>query len=177
MTDKELKKLSRLELLELLLTESRENERLREKIKQENTIKKSAQHLNETSENLGETSEKLQAALRQVSSIISGLDKINRVAIDEKITSVYDDVDKNEETDEIQEEQVICEENEPEVIIEDETVLPEDEVIANSRHTDISKQLDSALQLISTRIKELDKLAGIVDEDKENLARYDIDED
>ena len=41
MTDKELKKLSRLELLELLLAESRENERLRaeiEQIKQENTI-------------------------------------------------------------------------------------------------------------------------------------------
>ncbi len=32
-TDKELKKLSRLELLELLLTESRENERLREELK------------------------------------------------------------------------------------------------------------------------------------------------
>ena len=31
-TDKELKKLSRLELLELLLTESRENERLREEL-------------------------------------------------------------------------------------------------------------------------------------------------
>ena len=41
MNDKELKKLSRLELLELLLAESRENERLRaeiEQIKQENTI-------------------------------------------------------------------------------------------------------------------------------------------
>lgn len=180
MTDKELKKLSRLELLELLLTESRENERLREeleKIKQENTIKKSAEHLNETSENLGEASEKLQEALRQVSSIISGLDRVNGIMVEEKTVSVSDDVDKNEETDEIQVEQVICEENEPEVIIEDETVLSEDEVIANSRHTDISKQLDSALQLISTRIKELDKLAGIVDEDKENLARYDIDED
>ncbi len=110
----------------------------------------------------------MQEALRQVSSIISGLDRINGIMVEEKTVSV---------SDEIQEEQVICEENEPEVIIEDETVLSEDEVIANSRHTDISKQLDSALQLISTRIKELDKLAGIVDEDKENLARYDIDED
>ena len=52
MTDKELTKLSRLELLELLLAESRENERLRaeiEQIKQENTIIKSVQQLDETS--------------------------------------------------------------------------------------------------------------------------------
>lgn len=176
MTDKELKKLSRLELLELLLTESRENERLREeleKIKQENTIKKSAEHLNETSENLGEASEKLQEALRQVSSIISGLDKINRVVIDKKITSVSDDVDENDKTDKIQEEQVTCEENEPEVIIEDETDSPEEETVENSTHNDISKRLDRALQLISTRIKELDRLADIIDADKESRTFYD----
>ena len=54
MTDKELKKLSKLELLELLLVESRENERLREELeqmKQENSIKKSVQQLNKTAEN------------------------------------------------------------------------------------------------------------------------------
>lgn len=167
MTDKELKKLSRLELLELLLTESRENERLREeleKIKQENTIKKSAEHLNETSENLGEASEKLQEALRQVSSIISGLDKINRVVIDEKITSVSDEVDKNEETDEIQEEQIDSEKNEAET---------SDAVIENQKLYDISKRLDTALQFVSSRIEELDRLAGIVDADKEGLALYD----
>ncbi len=67
MTDKELKKLSRLELLELLLTESRENERLREeleRVKKENTVEKSAQHLNETSK-------QLDSALQKVSSILT----------------------------------------------------------------------------------------------------------
>ena len=62
MTDKELKKLSRLELLELLLTESRENERLREELtqaKQENTIEKSAQYLNEASKQLESALEKV----------------------------------------------------------------------------------------------------------------------
>jgi hypothetical protein len=64
-TDKELKKLSRLELLELLLIETRENERLKEeleKIKKENSIEKSAQLLNETAN-------QLDAALQKVSSI------------------------------------------------------------------------------------------------------------
>lgn len=68
MTDKELKKLSRLELLELLLTESRENERLREeldRVKKENTVEKSAQHLNETSK-------QLDSALQKVSSMLTG---------------------------------------------------------------------------------------------------------
>ena len=64
-TDKELKRLSRLELLELLLTETRENERLREeleKAKKENSIEKSATLLNETARQLDE-------ALKKVSSI------------------------------------------------------------------------------------------------------------
>lgn len=175
-TDKELKKLSRLELLELLLTESRENERLREeleKIKQENTIKKSAEHLNETSENLGEASEKLQEALRQVSSIISGLDRINGIMVEEKTVSVSDDVDENDKTDKIQEEQVICEENEPEVSVEDKTDSCEEEAVENSTHNDISKRLDRALKLVSSKIEELDRLADIVDADKESRTFYD----
>lgn len=56
-TDKELKKLSKLELLELLLTETRENEKLREelaKAKKENSIEKSAVLLNETVKQLDE---------------------------------------------------------------------------------------------------------------------------
>ena len=67
MTDKELKKLSRLELLELLLTESRENERLRaelERINAENAVEKSAQHLNETAK-------QLDSALQKVLSMMS----------------------------------------------------------------------------------------------------------
>ena len=61
MTDKELKKLSRLELLELLLIETHENERLKEeleKAKKENSIEKSAQLLNETAKQLDETLQK-----------------------------------------------------------------------------------------------------------------------
>lgn len=87
MTDKELKKLSRLELLELLLAESRENERLRaelEQIKQENTIKKNVQKLNEISENLDETSEKLSEALQQLSVMVSNFNKINKTMGEDK---------------------------------------------------------------------------------------------
>lgn len=61
-TDKELKRLSRLELLELLLTETRENERLREelaKAKKENSIEKSATLLNETAKQLDEALQKV----------------------------------------------------------------------------------------------------------------------
>jgi hypothetical protein len=64
-TSKELKRLSRLELLELLLVQTRENERLREelkKVKQENCIEKSAKSLNETAK-------QLDAALDKVTSI------------------------------------------------------------------------------------------------------------
>ena len=67
-TDKELKRLSRLELLELLLTETRENERLREeleKAKQENSIEKSAVLLNETVK-------QLETALQSVKVMTEG---------------------------------------------------------------------------------------------------------
>lgn len=64
-TDKELKKLSRLELLELLLAETRENEKLREelaKAKKENSIEKSAVILNETAKQLDEALQKVSTA-------------------------------------------------------------------------------------------------------------------
>ena len=67
-TDKELKRLSRLELLELLLTETRENERLREeleKAKKENSIEKSAVLLNETAK-------QLETALQSVKVMTEG---------------------------------------------------------------------------------------------------------
>lgn len=91
MTDKELKKLSKLELLELLLVESRENERLRaelEQIKKENTIKTSVERLNETADNLGKTSEKLDDALQQISLILSNINNqtetVNEVIVEDK---------------------------------------------------------------------------------------------
>ncbi|MEE0265782.1 MAG: hypothetical protein UD936_09165 [Acutalibacteraceae bacterium] len=76
MTDKELKKLSRLELLELLLAESRENERLRaelEQIKQENSMHNSVQRLNEISEKLDETLQKLYL-------VAGNTDKVNEAS-------------------------------------------------------------------------------------------------
>ena len=105
MTDKELTKFSKLELLELLLVESRENERLRaelEQLKQENTIKKSVQQLNETVENLGKTSEKFDDALKQISLVLSSLNN-----------------QKNETSDEF--EMCIQTETVNEVIVEDKT--------------------------------------------------------
>ncbi len=70
MTDKELKKLSRLELLELLLIESHENQKLRDKlakIEQENEVGKSVEQLNETNQ-------QLQLALQQVRDITNALE-------------------------------------------------------------------------------------------------------
>ncbi len=254
MTDKELKKLSRLELLELLLAETRENERLRtelEKIKQENTIKKSAQHLNATSENLG-------AALQQVSSIINSLDKVsvvkeeakkdsspveivkgNEVQIDEvqidevqidevqtdevqidevqidevqidevqidevqidevqidevqidevqldeaqidevQIDEVQIDETQSDEAEidraeEIQKEQAVSEAKEEVTDVEDKNDLFFGEVNTTLGHKDISKRLDEALNLISLRIKEMDRLAGIVNMNKDGLSHYD----
>ncbi|MBR3753724.1 MAG: hypothetical protein IKK49_01300 [Clostridia bacterium] len=99
MTDKELKKLSRLELLELLLTESRENERLREELERinaENAVEKSAQHLNETAK-------QLDSALQKVLSMMS----------DGCITAIEPDTSSEEsETIEETEEAEIIEENE-----------------------------------------------------------------
>jgi hypothetical protein len=63
-TDKELKRLSKLELLELLLVETRENEKLREelaKAKKENSIEKSAVILQETAKQLDEALQKVSS--------------------------------------------------------------------------------------------------------------------
>ena len=90
MTDKELKKLSKLELFELLLVESRENERLREELeqmKQENSIKKSVQQLNKTAENLAEISEKLGATLQQLPLIANSLNNMNESDVENKTDS------------------------------------------------------------------------------------------
>ena len=65
MTDKELRRLSRLELLELLLESGKENEKLRQEIKR-------LEHENKTVdsiENLSEISKQLEAALEYTNSI------------------------------------------------------------------------------------------------------------
>ena len=68
--------------------------------------------------------------------------------------------------DEIDEEQIVPELN----IVEkkDENI-----VTGQQKRNEISKQLDAALQLISSRIEELDRLANFVDADNENSSLFD----
>ena len=72
MTDKELRKLSRLELLELLLKESRENEKLR----QENEKLKSEKSFDKTTEQLKETAVQFGATLQNADALVSTLQKL-----------------------------------------------------------------------------------------------------
>ena len=93
MTDKELKKLSRLELLELLLNETRENERLKEEIakaKQENAIEKSAQHLSGISS-------QLEAALKKVNLLAGIQDDNDETADDQNQADDFTDTEQDEE--------------------------------------------------------------------------------
>ncbi len=72
MTDKELRKLSRLELLELLLKESEENKRLKDelkKIKNEKSIEK-------TTEQLKETAVQFDASLQNADALVTTLQKL-----------------------------------------------------------------------------------------------------
>lgn len=155
-TDKELKKLSRLELLELLLTESRENERLREeleKIKKENAIEKSAQQLNEVSKQMDETSEKLGDALKQISELVNGLGKRNDIVKESESDLFSDDSDETQQ-------RIVSKEIQTEKTEENELSDYE-----KDRPDDISKQISEAMQLISLRIEELDRIAEIVKAD------------
>ena len=74
MTDKELRKLSRLELLELLLKESSENQKLREeldKLKSEKTIEKTAERLTETADHLDSSLQNIENYVTLMQSMIS----------------------------------------------------------------------------------------------------------
>ena len=68
-TDKELRKLSRLELLELLLEASKENEKLKEKIEKLKVDNKTAQSI----ENLSVATRQVANALKYADSITSAL--------------------------------------------------------------------------------------------------------
>ena len=70
MTDKELRKLSRLELLELLLEVSKENRKLKERIGQLKTENKTAQNI----ENLYAATRQVENALKYVNSLIATLE-------------------------------------------------------------------------------------------------------
>lgn len=189
MTDKELKKLSRLELLELLLTESRENERLREeieKLKQENTILKSAERLNETSENLGAISHKLGLALEQVSAMMNDAGEWARYPAEKKTelavieAEVQELINEIQEEDEIPESEELVEEESAEEFVEETEETEEaeeidmlfEEIDKDNRQEDISKRLDIALKMISSRIDELDRIANLIDSEKDDLDYY-----
>ena len=97
MTDKELRKLSRLELLELLLKESSENQKLREelnKLKSENKIEKTAERLTETADNL-------DSSIQNIETIIQNLiaDKNTESAKDSKAESETEVIEETETTD------------------------------------------------------------------------------
>lgn len=168
-TDKELKKLSRLELLELLLAESRENERLRaelEEIKQENAVKKSAEQLSETSKQLDETSGKLGDALQQVSLLIENLNKGVCVNVENKSDLSSPDDKKTEEISEVDSEPIVKEitelEKADEIVAEDESDFADKDFEKIFTPDDISRQIDAILQKISLRIKEFDSIADDV---------------
>ncbi len=69
MTDKELRRLSRLELLELLLEASKENEKLKEEIEKLKIENKTAQNI----ENLSVATHKIETALRYANNITDNL--------------------------------------------------------------------------------------------------------
>lgn len=69
MTDKELRKLSRLELLELLLEASKENKKLKDEIDRLNTENETARNI----ENLSAITEKVEKALEYANGITDSL--------------------------------------------------------------------------------------------------------
>ena len=73
MTDKELRKLSRLELLELLLEVSNENNRLKEKIRVLRAENKTAQNI----ENLSLVTRQMESALKYANSLTDNLKASN----------------------------------------------------------------------------------------------------
>ena len=92
MTDKELRKLSRLELLELLLEVSKENRKLKEKIKLLKEESKTAQNI----ENLYAITSQVENALRYANSITDNLKAVpGEIAISDKAPT--DDTEKNSE--------------------------------------------------------------------------------
>lgn len=74
MTDKELRKLSRIELLELLLEVSKENRKLKERIGQLKAENKTAQNI----ENLYAATRQVESALKYVNSLTNTLEGISR---------------------------------------------------------------------------------------------------
>lgn len=88
MTDRELKKLSRVELLELLLAESKENDRLRAQLKEANKKLKSREILIKDSGSIAEAALKLngvfEAAERAAEQYLENIRRMAEESNDEK---------------------------------------------------------------------------------------------
>lgn len=100
MTDKELRKLSRLELLELLLKESSENQKLREelnKLKSENKIEKTAERLTETADNLDSSIQNIENYVAIIQNLIA--EKNTESAKDSEAESENEVIEETENTD------------------------------------------------------------------------------
>lgn len=96
MTDKELRKLSRLELLELLLEVSRENEKLKEKLERIKTENDAAKSI----ENLSVTTKQVSNVLEYANSLTDVLRKTTQ----EVVTAGTKNQDKNTKTERTPEE-------------------------------------------------------------------------
>lgn len=80
MTDKELKKLSRLELLEILLEETKENEKLRAELKTANKIIKNATILSELIGKMDNTLDQAQNFTTKLHRMTEGISQVNSPA-------------------------------------------------------------------------------------------------
>lgn len=87
MTDKELRRLSRLELLELLLEASKENEKLKEEIEKLKIENKTAQNI----ENLSVATHKIETALRYANNITDNLKGTSGEYVAERVIKEKED--------------------------------------------------------------------------------------
>ncbi len=95
MTDKELRKLSRLELLELLLEVSKENEKLKEKVGRLKLENETAQNI----ENLSVITRQVENALEYVNSITDAIEASSGGAARVNVSKNADSVTKSSKSD------------------------------------------------------------------------------
>lgn len=91
MTDKELKKLSRLELLEILLEETKENEKLRAEI----AILENEKKFLTEEKRLFEITNQMDSALSQVNRLVANLQNITNHTVNEKTSSPQKDTEQH----------------------------------------------------------------------------------
>lgn len=94
MTDKELRKLSRLELLELLLEASKENKELKDKIERLKLENKTAHNI----ENLSVTTRQVENALKYANGLTSALKNIPKEPVRSNYYDRFNAAEKRETT-------------------------------------------------------------------------------